>query len=67
MASKHASIPKSFTDGDAQEWLQSFEICAAANEWSNETRLLKLTTLLDGEALAVWLNCLQRARQTIPQ
>jgi len=55
MASKHVSIPKSFTDGDAQEWFQRFEICAAANEWNNETKLLKLPTLLEGEALAVWL------------
>jgi len=26
-----------------------------ANEWSNETKLLKLPILLEGEALAVWL------------
>jgi len=50
MASKHVSIPKSFTDGDAQEW-----ICAATNEWNDVTKLLKLPTLLEGEALAVWL------------
>jgi len=25
------------------------------NEWSNETKLLKLPTLLEGEALVVWL------------
>ena len=55
MASKHVSIPKSFTDGDAQEWFQRFEICAAANEWTAATKLLKLPTLLEGEALAVWL------------
>ena len=55
MASKHVSIPKSFTDGDAQEWFQCFEICAAANEWTDATKLLKLPTLLKGEVLVVWL------------
>jgi len=55
MASKHVSIPKSSTDGDAQEWFQRFEICAAANEWNDGTKLLKFPTLLEGEALAVWL------------
>ena len=55
MVSKYVSIPKSFTDDDAQEWFQRFEICAAANEWTAATKLLKLSTLLEGEALAVWL------------
>ena len=54
MANKHVSIPKSFTDGDAQEWFQHFEISATANEWTAATKLLKLPTLLEGEALAVW-------------
>jgi len=54
MASIHVSIPKSFTDGDAQNFYQRFKICAVANEWSNETKLFKLPTLLEGEeALAV--------------
>ena len=55
MVSKHVSILKSFIDGDAQEWFQRFEISAAANEWTAATKLLKLPTLLEGEALAVWL------------
>jgi len=42
MASKHVSIPKSFTDGDTQEWFQRFKICAATDEWNNESKLLKL-------------------------
>ena len=55
MAIKHISIPKSFTDGDAQEWFQCFKICAAVNEWNDATKSLKLPTLLEGEALVVWL------------
>ena len=43
-----------FVDGVAQEWFQHFEIYAV-NEWNDATKLLKLPTLLEGEALAVWL------------
>ena len=28
---------------------------SVANEWNNDTKALKLPTLLEGEALAVWL------------
>ena len=52
MAAGHISVPKSFSDGDAREWFQRFEICAAANQWDGT---LKLPTLLEGEALAIWL------------
>ena len=33
----------------------SREICAATDEWNNESKLLKLPMLLEGEVLAVWL------------
>ena len=55
MAARHVSIPKSFSDGDAREWFQRFEICCSANTWNDETKALKLPTLLEGEALVVWL------------
>ena len=55
MANRHISLPKVFAEGDAKEWFQQFEICCTANEWSLETKALKLPTLLEGEALAVWL------------
>lgn len=51
----HISVPKSFCDGDAREWFQRFEICSKANQWNDATKALKLPTLLEGEALAVWL------------
>ena len=35
MASKHISILKSFTDGNAQKWFQRCEICTTANEWAD--------------------------------
>ena len=51
----HISVPKSFSSGDVSEWLRRFEICSKANKWNEETKALKLPTLLEGEALAVWL------------
>ena len=55
MAERHVSIPKPFAGGDIGEWLQRFEICSKANSWTDATKALKLPTLLEGEALAVWL------------
>ena len=38
MAARHVRVPKSFSDGDAHEWLQRFEICAAVNQWDGAIR-----------------------------
>ena len=53
MAAVYVSVPKSFRD--AREWSQRFEICAAANQWDGAKKALKLPTLLEGKALAIWL------------
>ena len=50
-AGKHVALPKPFQNGDVVEWIQKFEICANANEWTEEVRGKKLPTLLEGEAL----------------
>ena len=55
MAEKHIAIPKPFSHGDVREWFQRFEICCKANAWDDAKKALKLPTLLEGEALAVWL------------
>ena len=55
-ADKHASVPKPLATGDASEWFIRFEICSKANEWDNAKMALKLPTLMEGEALAVWLD-----------
>ena len=52
---RHVSLPKPFASGDVNEWCQRFEMCSKANEWNNATMALKLPTLLEGEALAVWM------------
>ena len=54
MASKHICLPSTFKEGDPTEWFQRYEICCAANEWTEAIQFVKLPTLLEGEALAVW-------------
>ena len=51
----HCSVPKRFSSGDVTEWFKRFDICCVANKWNDETKALKLPTLLEGEALATWL------------
>ena len=55
MATTHVSIPKSFASRDAREWFQKFEIFSEVNEWDAAKKVKKLPTLLEGEALAVWM------------
>ena len=52
---RHVSVPKAFAGGDVCEWLTWFKICTRANAWTDERKALTLPTLLEGEALAVWL------------
>ena len=55
MAVTHVSIPKSFSGGDVREWFQKFEICSDANDWDGAKKAKKVPTLLEGEALAAWM------------
>ena len=52
---RHISLPKPFASGNVNKWCQRFEICSKANEWNDATTALKLPTLLEGEAFAVWM------------
>ena len=49
------SLPKPFAEGNPVEWFQKYDICCTANGWENEAKAKRLPTLLEGEALAVWL------------
>ena len=60
MAERHISVPKPLATGDPGEWFLRFEICSKANSWNKETMALKMPTLLEGEALAVWLDLYRR-------
>ena len=54
-----------FSDGDAREWFQRFEIC----QWDGAKKALKLPTLLEGDGLAIWLkfSMEQKADYAIPK
>jgi len=52
---KHIKIPKTFSSRDVDESFCHFEICSTAKEWNAATQAIKLLTLLEGEALVVWL------------
>ena len=54
-ASKHVSFPSPFASGDPTEWFTRFEICCVANDWDDTVKAKKMPTLLEGEALAVYL------------
>ena len=63
MADRHISLPKPFSSGDVKEWFQRFEICARVNGWEAATKAIKLPTLLEGEALAIWLELTQEQQE----
>jgi len=54
---KHISLLKPFALGNPVEWfqIQRFEIYYRANDWDDEMKPKKLPMLLEGKALAVWL------------
>ena len=54
MAQHHVSLPKLFADGDVHDLFKRYDICCRANGWDASTKALKLLTLLEREALAVW-------------
>ena len=43
-----------FDDGDVDDFIKHFEICALANGWDDEKRALMIATCLKGEALEVY-------------
>jgi len=53
--SKHISLPRQFSEGEPTEWFQKYEICCDANDWDDAMKAKKLPTLLEGEALAIWI------------
>lgn len=55
MAARYASLPSAFSEGNPTESFCRFDICCMASDWEDEMKAKKLPTLLEGEALAVWL------------
>ena len=54
-STRHISLPSIFCKGDPTEWFKRFKICCNANDWSDRLKVKKLPTLLEGEALVIWL------------
>ena len=52
---KHVSLPNIFSTESIAESFVQFDIYSKANGWNDETKALKVPTLLEGEALASWL------------
>ena len=52
---KHTAIPKPFQNGDLKEWIAKFEVCATSKGWDDPAKTKKIPTLLEGEALVVYL------------
>jgi len=49
------SLPKPFAEGNPVKWFQKNDIFCTADGWENEAKAKRLSTLLEGEAIAVWL------------
>ena len=64
MANAHVSLPKPFASGNIHKWFVRFDVCSDANKWDDETKAVKLPTLLEGEALAAWLELSTEAKKT---
>ena len=47
-------LPEHLDDGDARSWFKRYELCAAANEWNEAKKLLRLPTLFKGRAWAIF-------------
>eukprot|EP00731_Ephydatia_muelleri_P013328 Em0007g638a len=60
----HVSLPKPFASGNVHEWFVWFDICSDAKKWDDDTKAVKLPTLLEGEALAAWLEISTEAKET---
>ena len=60
---RHICIPNPFSTGNAIEWFKRFELRCKANNWDAEMQAIKLPMLLEGEALAIWLELSDEGEQ----
>ena len=59
------ALPNKFDDGDLVSWLDSFDVCATANNWNDENRLRRLPTLLTGRAFAIFQRLPNNQKDTL--
>ena len=47
-------LPEHLDNGDSKSWFKRYELSAAANEWNDARKLLRLPTLFKGRAWAIF-------------
>ncbi|KAL5503287.1 hypothetical protein EMCRGX_G010213 [Ephydatia muelleri] len=55
------------TSNRFREWFVRCDICSDANKWNDETKAVKLPKLLEGEALASWLELSAEVKKSKPE
>ena len=48
------ALPEPLDGDDARSWFKRYEVCATANGWNDQKKLLRLPTLLKGRSWAVY-------------
>ena len=48
------ALPEPLIDEEARSWFKRYEVCASANGWNDQKKLLRLPTLLKGCSWAVY-------------
>ena len=48
------ALPEPLDGDDAKSWFKRYEVCAIANGWNDQKKLLRLPTLLKGRSWAVY-------------
>jgi len=60
------ALPEPLHDDDALSWFKRYEVCVAANGWNDQTKLLRLPTLLKSRAWAVYDSLGDKHTDTYP-
>ena len=48
------ALPEPLVDEEARSWFKRYEVCALANGWNDQKKLLRLPTLLKGRSWAIY-------------
>ena len=63
-AYRQPCLPEPFADGDISTWLRRFDLCCSANRWDAHDKVVRLPTLLQGRAFAVFERLTQQQTDT---
>ena len=48
------ALPEPLQDEEAKSWFKRYEVCASANGWNDQKKLLRIPTLLKGRSWAIY-------------